>query len=161
MELLEKNLQALMIPRLLKMRRKHICIYDKEFPRVIILKRFCFCLWSNNHTAINFVKLFSKFYYRHSELIVKYNICLKPLLQQGISEPVFYGDLVHKFKIVFGKPNISYQFKKIIKRYKWVGYNMDIMRQSACLVVTLITVYSYGFLLIVVGQASDSMTPLT
>ena len=37
---------------------------------------------------------FSKFYYRHSELIVKYNIGLKTLLQQGISEPIFYGDLV-------------------------------------------------------------------
>ena len=32
-------------------------------------------------------KAFSKFYYRHSELIVKYNIGLKTLLQQGISEP--------------------------------------------------------------------------
>ena len=39
-------------------------------------------------------KAFSKFYYRHSELIVKYNIWLKTLLQQGISEPIFYGDLV-------------------------------------------------------------------
>ena len=29
-------------------------------------------------------KAFSKFYHRHSELIVKYNIGLKPLLQQGI-----------------------------------------------------------------------------
>ena len=37
---------------------------------------------------------FSKFYYRHSELIVKYTFCFKNLLQQGISEPVFYGDLV-------------------------------------------------------------------
>ena len=34
-------------------------------------------------------KAFSKFYLRHSELIVKYNISLKTLLQQGISEPVF------------------------------------------------------------------------
>ena len=32
-------------------------------------------------------KAFSKFYHRHSELIVKYNIGLKTLLQQGISEP--------------------------------------------------------------------------
>ena len=32
-------------------------------------------------------KVFSKFYHRHSELIVKYNIGLKTLLQQGISEP--------------------------------------------------------------------------
>ena len=36
---------------------------------------------------------------------------------------------------------------------------MDIMRQSACLVVNQITVYSNGFLFnsMTVGQASDSM----
>ena len=37
-------------------------------------------------------KAFSKFYHRHPELIVKYNIGLKTLLQQGISDPIFYGD---------------------------------------------------------------------
>ena len=79
-------------------------------------------------------KVFSKFYHRHSELIVKYNIGLKTLLQQGISEPIFYGDLVYKFKRIVGKPNFSDQFKKIVKRYIRVGYNLDIMRQSACLV---------------------------
>ena len=53
--------------------------------------------------------------------------------------------------------------KKIIKRYKRVGYNMDIMRQSACLVVNPITNDSYGFLFncTTVGQASDLMTALT
>ena len=43
-------------------------------------------------------KASSKFYHRHSELFVKYKIGLKTLLQQGISEPIFYGDLVYKFK---------------------------------------------------------------
>ena len=40
---------------------------------------------------------------------------------------------------------------------------MDIMRQSACLVVNPITIYTYGFLFncTTVGQASDSMTALT
>ena len=40
---------------------------------------------------------------------------------------------------------------------------MDIMRQSAVLVVKLITVYSYGIFLLLhdVGQASDSKTTLT
>ena len=80
-------------------------------------------------------KAFSKFYHRHPELIVKYNIGLKTLLQQGISEPIFYGDLVYKFKQIVGKPNFSDQFKKIVKRYIRVGYNLDIMRQSACLVL--------------------------
>ena len=37
----------------------------------------------------NLRKAFSTFYNRHTELIVKYNICLKILLQQGKSEPVF------------------------------------------------------------------------
>ena len=43
-------------------------------------------------------KAFSKFYHRHSELIVKYSIGLKSLLQQGISEPIFYSDLVYKMR---------------------------------------------------------------
>ena len=44
-----------------------------------------------------------------------------------------------------------------------LGYNLDIMRQSACLVLNPITFYSYGFLFncTTVGQASDSMTALT
>ena len=62
-------------------------------------------------------KAFSQFYHRHSELIVQYNIGLKTLLQQGISEPMFYGDLVYKFKRIVGKPNFINQFKKIVKRY--------------------------------------------
>ena len=80
-------------------------------------------------------KVFSKFYHRHLELIVKYNIGLKALLQQGILEPICHGDLVYKFKKIVGKPNFSDQLKKVIKRYKIDGYNIYIMRQSACLVV--------------------------
>ena len=79
-------------------------------------------------------KAFSKFYHRRSELIVKYTIGLKTLLQQCISEPIFYGILFYKSKRIVGKPNFSDQFKKIVKRYIRVGYNLDIMRQSACLV---------------------------
>ena len=37
-------------------------------------------------------------------------------LEQGISEPIFYGDLVYKFKRIVGKSNFSDQFKKIVKR---------------------------------------------
>ena len=39
-------------------------------------------------------KTFSNVYHRHTELIVKYNIGLKTLLQQGISEPVLNGDIL-------------------------------------------------------------------
>ena len=70
---------------------------------------------------------------------------------------------IYKFKRIVGNPNFSDQFKKIVKRYIRVGYNLDIMRQSACLVLNPITVHSYGFLFncTTVGQASDSMTALT
>ena len=44
-----------------------------------------------------FPKAFSKFYRRHFELVEKYHVSLKKLMQQGICNPEFYGDLVYKF----------------------------------------------------------------
>ena len=43
-------------------------------------------------------KALSKFYRQNHELVSKFNIGLKSLLHQGLSEPEFYGDLVYKFK---------------------------------------------------------------
>ena len=48
-------------------------------------------------------KAFSKFYRRHFELVTKYNTGLGSLLQQGLSEPGFYDDLVYKFRKIIGK----------------------------------------------------------
>ena len=48
-------------------------------------------------------KAFSKFYRRHFDLVSKYNLGLKTLLLQGLSEPEFYGDLVYKFRKIIGK----------------------------------------------------------
>ena len=85
---------------------------------------------------INFEKTFSKFYRRHYELTSKYNVGLKTLLSEGLSEPEFYGDLVYKFKKLIGIINLYFQFRKIITRYRRIGYNLNVMRQSACLVLT-------------------------
>ena len=41
-------------------------------------------------------KSFSKFYYRNSALVGKYNYSLKSLLNLGISQPEFYEDVVYK-----------------------------------------------------------------
>ena len=54
---------------------------------------------------------FFKFYRRHHELVSKFNVGLKPLLHQGLSEPVFYGDLVYKFKKLMGRTDVSDQFE--------------------------------------------------
>ena len=44
---------------------------------------------------LNFARRFRYFYRRHSALLENYSVSLKPLLQQVISEPEFYGDLVY------------------------------------------------------------------
>ena len=43
-------------------------------------------------------------------------------------------------KQIVGRADFSDQFRKITVRYKRIGYNINIMRQSACLVVNPITV---------------------
>ena len=89
-------------------------------------------------------KTFSKFYRRHSGLVEKYNVSLRKLLQQEISEPEFYGDLVYRIrKKKVRKSNFAEQFRKLINRYKRIGYNPYIVRQTACLFVNPITVDSH------------------
>ena len=41
---------------------------------------------------------------------------------------------------MMGRADFSDQFRKVITRYKRIGYNLNIMRQSACLMINLITV---------------------
>ena len=55
--------------------------------------------------------------------------------------------------------DFSDQFRKIIMLYKRIGYNLNAMRQSACLVINPITVDGYAALFICtpVDRASDSM----
>ena len=53
--------------------------------------------------------------------------------------------------------DFPYHFKKIIVRYKKIGYNIDVLRQTACLVVNPIKVNSFAYLFncTTVGRASD------
>ena len=56
----------------------------------------------------------------------KYNVSLRKLLQQGISEPEFYNDIVYRIRKNVGKSNFAEQFRKRINRYKRIGYIEDI-----------------------------------
>ena len=89
---------------------------------------------------------FSQFYRRHYEMISKFNVGLKSLLFQGLSKPEFYGDLIYKFKKIIGRTDFSNQFRKIIIRHKRIGYDLNVMRQSACLVISPITVDNFAAL---------------
>ena len=54
----------------------------------------------------------------------------------------------------------SLQFIKIISHYKKIGYNINVLQQTACLVVNPITVCNLAFLFYCtpMGWTSDSMT---
>ena len=108
-------------------------------------------------------KTFSKFYRRYYDLISKFHVGLKSLLRQGLSEPDFYGDLVYTLKKIVGSNNFSAQFIKIISHYKKIGYNIDVLQQTACLVVNPIMVGNFAFLFncTPVGRTSDFMMVLT
>ena len=85
-------------------------------------------------------------------MISKFQVGLKSLLRQGLSEPDFYGDLVYKLKKIV----------KIISHFKKIGYNINVSQQTACLVVNPITVGKFSFLFncTPVGRTSDSMIRL-
>ena len=72
-------------------------------------------------------KTFSKFYRQYYDLISKFQVGLKSLLRQGLSEPDFYNDLVYKLKKIVGSNNFSAQFIKIISHYKKIGYNINVL----------------------------------
>ena len=81
--------------------------YDASIPSSLTAK-----LLQQGYQYHKLRKTFSKFYRRHYELISKYNVGLKTLLSEGLSEPEFYGDLVYKFKKLKGINDFSFQFKK-------------------------------------------------
>ena len=77
----------------------------------------------------------------------------------SIQLPEFYGDLVYKFKKIRGMTDFSDQFRKIIMRYKRNDHNLNVMRQSACLIINPVKVHGYDALFncTPVNRASDSM----
>ena len=89
----------------------------------------------------------------------KFQVGLKSFLRQGLSEPEFYGDLVYKLKKIVGSNNFSAQFSKNISHYKKIGYQINVLQQTACLVVNPITVGNFAILLncTTVGRTSGSM----
>ena len=91
-------------------------------------------------------KAFSRFYCQHYELVSKFNVGLKSLLQHCLAEPEFYGDLVYKLRKIDSRADFSDQFRKVIMCFKCIGYNINVMGQSACLVINPVMVDSFASL---------------
>ena len=103
---------------------------------------------------------FSRFCRGHGALLEKCSVGLKTLLQQGISEPEFCGDLVCGFGGVVGGSDFSEQFGELIDRFRRVGCGLDIVWQTAGLVVGPVVVDGCASLFGCAAAvlASDSIT---
>ena len=68
---------------------------------------------------------------------------------------------VYKFKMIMGRTDFSRQFRKMIIHHKRIGYDLNVMRQSACLVINPIDITVDNFAALfnctLVDLASDSM----
>ena len=64
---------------------------------------------------------------------------------------------MYKFGKIIGKNEFPDHFKNIIVRYKKIGCNIDVLRQTACLAVGPIKVNSFAYLFncMTIGRASD------
>ena len=87
---------------------------------------------------------------RHYESVSNFKVGLKPLLQQGLSEPEFYGDL---FKEIVSRAVFSDQIRKLTIRGNCIGYNINVMWQNACFAVNPITLNKFSSLLIALWLA--------
>ena len=80
-----------------------------------------------------------------------------------LKNPIFWTHIWHRlngiYRFIRGMTDFSDQFRKNIMRYKRIGYNLNVMRQSACLVINPFTVDGYATLFncTPVDRASDSM----
>ena len=79
-------------------------------------------------------------------MISKFQVGLKSLWCQGLSVSDFYGDLVYKLRKIVGSNIFLAQFIKTMSHYKKIDYNINVLQQTACLVVNPITVGNFAFL---------------
>ena len=89
-------------------------------------------------------KTLSKFSHRCGHLINKYNTSTKDLLNSGISQHLFYGDVVYKLRKIKSSTLFPSIFPKCLSRYIRRGYDRDILKRTCSLVLGTHTVSSFS-----------------
>ena len=81
-------------------------------------------------------KTFESFFRSYSELLSKFgNISFQEYLSKGISQPVFYGDLVYILRRAKGTPNFISAGSKIVKRLRRRQYDPVIIEKTIGIVL--------------------------
>ena len=106
---------------------------------------------------------FSEFCGRHCDLISRFQVGLGSLLRRGLSGPGICGGLVCGLRMIVGSGGFSAQFIGMVSHYKKIGCDINVLQQTACLVVSPVAAGCFAFLFdcTPVGQTSDSVMVLT
>ena len=81
-------------------------------------------------------KTFGNFFRSYSELLSKFGaIRFQEYVTKGISDPVFYGDLVYKLRRVRGSTNFIVSRTKIVKGLRCRQYDPSIIEKTIGLVL--------------------------
>ena len=92
-------------------------------------------------------KTFGKFFMSYSELLSKFGtISLQEYVSEGITHPVFYGDLVYKLRRVKGEADFISSGSKIVKRLRRLKYDPEIIERTMGIVLGLFTALYRSFL---------------
>ena len=87
------------------------------------------------------------FFRSYSELLSKFGeISFQDYVSQGITHPVFYGDLVYKLRRVKGEANFISSGSKIVKRLRRRQYDPAIIERTIGLVLGPFTALYRSFL---------------
>ena len=92
-------------------------------------------------------KTFGKLFRSYSDLLSKFGeISFQEYVTEGISHPVFYGDLVYKLRRVRCEANFVSSGSKIVKRLRRRMYDPLIIERTICLVLGPSTALCRSFL---------------
>ena len=72
------------------------------------------------------------------------NVLIRDFKVKNFKINFFKLTFTHKFRKIIGKNDFPYHFIKIIVRYKKIFYNINVLRQTACLVLNPIKVNSFA-----------------
>ena len=92
-------------------------------------------------------KTFGKFFMSYFELLSKFGaISFQDYVSQGITHPVFYGDVVYKLQRVKGEANFISSGSKIVKRLRRRQYDPAIIEKNIGLALGPFTAMYRSFL---------------
>ena len=104
-------------------------------------------LLTQGHRYLKLRKTFGKFFRSYSELLSKFgDISFQEYIFKGISNPVFYDDLVYKLRRVKDTSNFISSGSKIVKRLRRRQYDPLIIETTIGLVLGPCTALSRFFL---------------